>query len=63
MKKDSSYLIKYFDELDDWRMCGLIEFSSNSYPDNWEQVEVPDQWKYNNDIPISKLEILHAPEI
>ena len=44
-------------------MCGLIEFSSNSYPDNWEQVEVPDQWKYNNDLPISELEILHAPEI
>ena len=58
-----SYLIKYFDELNDWRMCGLIEFSSNSYPDNWEQVEVPDQWKYNNDLPISELEILHAPEI
>ena len=58
-----SYLIKYFDELNDWRMCGLIEFSSNSYPDNWEQVKIPEEWKYNNSITVDELEVLHAPKI
>ena len=44
-------------------MCGLIEFSSYSYPDIWEQVEIPEEWKYNNSITVDELDVLHAPKI
>ena len=56
-----SYLVKHIENVDGWRMCGLIEMHSDYFPDNWTPISIPDNWQYSDSLPIDRLKALVAP--
>ena len=57
------YSLVYDDKKESWLMNGLEEVQVKNYPNNWKQLEVRKQFKYDKKVPISELKPLLASEI
>ena len=57
------YSLVYDDKKESWLMNALEEVQVKNYPNNWKQLEVRKQFKYDKKVPISELKPLLASEI
>lgn len=62
-KEAFTYLLKYDDIQKKWLMNNLIEIHYDYYPENWIDVEIAPEWKYNNKISLDQLQGLTAPKL
>ena len=44
-------------------MNSLINFSVDSFPSNWGQIEVADRWKYRKGPPVEELQSILAADV
>ena len=57
------YSLVYDDKKESWLMNCLEEVQVKNYPNNWKQLEVRKEFKYDKNISVSELKPLLASEI
>ncbi len=58
-----AYNLVFDEEKGKWLMNSLINFSVDSYPKNWIQLNVEPRWKYDGRKPIQELRKIQAEEV
>ena len=58
-----AYNLVFDEEKGKWLMNSLINFSVDSYPKNWIQLNVKPRWKYDGRKPIQELKKILAEEV
>ena len=49
------------DELGIWKIHGFIEFNATDFPESWQRLEIPPEWKYDKSVPVNSLKINTVP--
>jgi len=58
-----AYNLIFNKEKGKWLMNSLINFSVDSFPSNWGQIEVADRWKYRKGPPVEELQSILAADV
>lgn len=58
-----AYNLVFNKEKGKWLMNSLINFSVDSFPSNWGQIEVADRWKYRKGPPVEELQSILAADV